>query len=163
MITVVSGNPYVSTVTTPSGGRSGSGAAQLAAYASTQALERPSSAGSSAGATENGTAAAAATDFTRMTREALDGWTSDQLSTGRITLSESAALGVASMSVTTPVAGALLSDATDGDSLDFIEKVQQGIESARQRNAPKEARLLETALTIMLRHQRSAASIDTRA
>lgn len=163
MISVVSGNPYVSTLTTTTSGRSGAGAAQLGAYVSTQAMERTASAGSTTDSTTVGAAAVARTDFTRMTRQALDGWINDQLSTGKITINESAALGAASMSATTPVAGGRLSGATDSASVDFIAKVQQGIESARQRNAPQEARLLETALTIMLRNQRSASSVDTLA
>lgn len=158
MISVVSGNPYVSTFTTTTSNRSGAGAAQLGAYVSTQAMERTSSAGRTTDSTTVGSAAAAGVDFTHMTRVALDGWINDQLSTGKITINESAALGAVSMSVTVPVSGT-----TDGAGVDFIAKAQQGIESARQRNAPQEVRLLETALTIMLRNQRSSSSVDTLA
>jgi hypothetical protein len=65
-----------------------------------------------------------------------------------------------------PVSGGLGGEQTasgDGTRHDFTQKVRDGIEGALSRNDEVTLKMLESAMSIMQRHQGQAIGVDVRA
>ncbi len=91
-------------------------------------------------------------DFTSMTRKEMFDWMNDQIRSGKMSLDESSPfLGMTmKISVTT---GQPVDMAKDITRINFVEKARLGIEDARSNNDPDLAKMLQTALEIMLSQQ----------
>jgi hypothetical protein len=103
-------------------------------------------------------------DFTSMTRQEMQEWSNDQIRSGKMSLDEGRPFMAMSMKI--PVSGGTggeLQLTSDGERIDFTQKVRAGIEGALSRNDDVTRKTLESALKMMQQHQGETIGVDTRA
>ncbi|TWI70043.1 hypothetical protein IP91_01121 [Pseudoduganella lurida] len=103
-------------------------------------------------------------DFTSMTRQEMQDWSNDQIRSGKMSLDEGRPFMAMSMKM--PVVGGTgggLQASSDGERLDFMQKVRAGIEGALSRNDDITRQMLESAMKIMQQSQGETIGVDTRA
>jgi hypothetical protein len=117
----------------------------------------------------DGEAAAAKTDrkqadFNQMTRQEMRGWVNDQIRSGEMSLDDSRAFMAMTMNipVNAGTAGELLM-ADNGEAVNFMQKVRDGIEGALSRHDKDTLSMLQTAMSAMQQHQGRTIGIDTKA
>lgn len=135
---------------------SASFAAALAASAKTQTASQTGS------TTSAQNADATQIDFTNMTRQQLRDWTNAQIRSGKMTLDDSAPLMAMTMKISVDT-GIEVPAETDTQRIDFTDRARQGIAAAQSRNEPENAKRLQTALDILLKHQGETFGVNTRA
>lgn len=91
-------------------------------------------------------------DLTNMTPMDMRHWLNDQIRTGKMTLDES-----------TPFVGMTIGAEVDNRPVNYLQKIQGGIEAAAWRNDPKEKAMWEMALKIAERYQYQNIGISTYA
>lgn len=109
-------------------------------------------------------------DFTSMTRQQLQVWSNQQIRSGNMSLDEGRPFMAMAMHI--PVSGnsgssggggGTLQAGSDGERIDFTQKVRAGLAGAASRNDEVTRKMLESALNIMLQHQGETIGVDTRA
>ncbi|EGM78670.1 hypothetical protein Rhein_1242 [Rheinheimera sp. A13L] len=103
-------------------------------------------------------------DFHQMTRQEMRGWVNEQIRSGEMSLDESRAFMAMTMNI--PVdAGATgeLLMADNGEAVNFMQKVRDGIEGALSRHDKDTLNMLQTAMSAMQQHQGRTIGIDTKA
>jgi hypothetical protein len=68
-----------------------------------------------------------------------------------------------SMTVHVPVSGNSMADITENDPVDFVQMAQQGISGALSRNDMDTLKMLEDAMTVMAKAQKSSSSTNLTA
>ncbi|MBY0416750.1 MAG: hypothetical protein K2W88_01645 [Pararheinheimera sp.] len=103
-------------------------------------------------------------DFNQMTRQELRGWVNEQIRSGDMSLDDSRAFMAMTMNipVNAGVTGELLA-ADNGDAVNFMQKVRDGIEGALSRHDKDTLSMLQTAMSAMQQHQGRTIGINTRA
>ena len=95
---------------------------------------------------------AATVNFTNMTRQEMVDWTQAQIGQGRMTLDESSPL-LAINAVGSTSDGQAAGQGTETSSINYVERVQEEIENARQANNQTKLNLLLTAASVMRLYQ----------
>ncbi|MGC7404267.1 hypothetical protein ACPWR0_21600 [Pandoraea pneumonica] len=126
------------------------------------ALAAKTQTASQAGTASSKPADAAQLDFTSMTRQQMRDWTNEQIRSGKMTLDDSAPLMAMTMKISVDT-GIEVPAESDTQRIDFTDRARQGIAAAQSRNEPENAKRLQTALDILLKHQGETFGVDTRA
>lgn len=103
-------------------------------------------------------------DFNQMTRQEMRGWVNEQIRSGEMSLDDSRAFMAMTMNI--PVnAGATgeLLIADNGEAVNFMQKVRDGIEGALSRHDKDTLSMLQTAMSAMQQHQGPTIGIDAKA
>lgn len=103
-------------------------------------------------------------DFNQMTRQELRGWVNEQIRSGEMSLDDSRAFMAMTMNipVNAGATGELLA-ADNGETVNFMQKVRDGIEGALSRHDKDTLSMLQTAMSAMQQHQGHTIGIDTSA
>lgn len=126
------------------------------------ALAAKTQSASQADAASSKPADAAQLDFTSMTRQQMRDWTNEQIRSGKMTLDDSSPLMAMTMKISVDT-GIEVPAESDAQRIDFTDRARQGIAAAQSRNEPENAKRLQTALDILLKHQGETFGVDTRA
>lgn len=130
-----------------------------ASFAATLAEKIQGAASATASA---GTADVKQADFTNMTRQEMRDWMNNEIRSGKMTLDESSPL--IGMTMKIPVGGGSeIPAAGDNERIDFTKRARLGIEGALSRNDPEAAKVLQSALDIMMKYQGQTIGVATRA
>lgn len=103
-------------------------------------------------------------DFNQMTRQELRGWVNEQIRSGEMSLDDSRAFMAMTMNipVNAGATGELLA-ADNGEAVNFMQKVRDGIEGALSRHDKDTLSMLQTAMSAMQQHQGRTIGINTKA
>ncbi|OGO81982.1 MAG: hypothetical protein A2203_01085 [Chromatiales bacterium RIFOXYA1_FULL_46_5] len=103
-------------------------------------------------------------DFNQMTRQEMRGWVNDQIRSGEMSLDDSRAFMAMTMNipVNAGATGELLA-ADNGEAVNFMQKVRDGIEGALSRHDKETLSMLQTAMSAMQQHQGRTIGINTKA
>lgn len=124
--------------------------------------ERPASTSFSAALTAASTSSARPADFTSMTRRDMRDWINTQIRSGEMSLDDSRPFMAMTMKI--PAAGgAELAVENDSTRYDFMQQARDGILGARSRSDDATLKMLQSAISIMLRQPRQAGGVDQRA
>lgn len=136
--------------------------AQAMAYSSRNSQTSQASVAASSAKVD--TVGAKQVDFSNMTRQEMRDWVNGQISSGEMSLDDSRSFMAMTMKI--PVAGVTnveLPVADDSESIDFTQRVNDGIEGALSRNDQTTLKMLESAMQIMKRNQGQTIGINAHA
>ncbi len=100
------------------------------------------------------------TDFTNMTNQQMRDWINGQIKSGQMTLDESSSL--IGLTMDSPVGSNDLSSG-NSDSINFLQKIQGGLDGAKSRNDAAGQQTLETAMNLLQKHQGEITKVDISA
>jgi len=97
-----------------------------------------------------------------MTRRDMRDWINTQIRSGEMSLDDSRPFMAMTMKI--PAAGgAELAVENDSTRYDFMQQARDGILGARSRSDDATLKMLQSAISIMLRQPRQAGGVDQRA
>lgn len=135
---------------------------QAMAYSSRNAQTSPTTVAAST--TKADTFGAKQVDFSNMTRQEMRDWVNGQIRSGEMSLDDSRPFMAMTMKI--PIAGGTnieLPTDDDSESIDFTQRINDGIEGALSRNDQTTLKMLESAMQIMKRNQGQTIGIDAHA
>ncbi|VVD77386.1 hypothetical protein PIN31009_00950 [Pandoraea iniqua] len=108
------------------------------------------------------TAESKPTDFTSMTRQQMRDWVNTQIQSGQMSLDDSSPLMAMTMKISVDT-GIEVPAGSDTEQIDFTNRARQGIAAALSRNEPENAKRLQVALDLLLKHQGETFGVNTHA
>lgn len=102
-------------------------------------------------------------DFSNMTNQEMRSWVNDQIRNGEMSLDDSRAFMAMGMRI--PVSHGASNEllaTNDSERFNFIQKAHDGVQAALSRNDKETLKMLESAISIMEKHQGRAIGIDAR-
>lgn len=101
-------------------------------------------------------------DFSDMTNKEMRSWVNDQIRNGEISLDDSRGFMAMSMKIpVNPSASYELMAINDSERFNFIQKAREGVQAALSRNDKETLKMLDSAISIMEKHQGKTVGIDT--
>ena len=110
--------------------------------------------------TSQNSSGVAQTDFTKMTNQQMRDWINGQIRSGKMTLDESSSL--IGLTMDSPVGSNALSSG-NSNSINFLQKIQDGLDGAKSRNDVASQQTLETAMGLLQKHQGQITKVDISA